>query len=187
MLSDRCPVCLSVTLVYCGQPFVWIKMKLGMEVGLSPSSPPKTGTPNFRPMSVVAKRLDGSRCHLLGTIGLGSGRIVLHGDPAGQRSPTPSFRLMSIVPKRSPISATAEHAFCLFVNQIFRERLNGFAPNSQGRTRLVPGSDEVECQGQRSKVKGQGSAVPEIFHTQSKNIEDGDGAETEPSAVHCVR
>jgi len=31
-----------------------------------PSSPPKRGTaPNFRPMSVVAKRLDGSRCHLV--------------------------------------------------------------------------------------------------------------------------
>jgi len=37
MLSDRCPVCpvcLSVTLVYCGQTVGWIKMKLGMEVGL---------------------------------------------------------------------------------------------------------------------------------------------------------
>jgi len=45
MLSDRCPVCLSslsclfalpVTLVYCGQTVGWIKMKLGMEVGLGP-------------------------------------------------------------------------------------------------------------------------------------------------------
>jgi len=40
MLLDRCPVCsdgmLSVTLVYCGQTVVWIKMKLGMQVGLSP-------------------------------------------------------------------------------------------------------------------------------------------------------
>jgi len=40
MLSDYClsclsvcPVCLSVTLVYCGQTDGWIKMKLGMEVG----------------------------------------------------------------------------------------------------------------------------------------------------------
>jgi len=36
-LSDRCPVCLSVlsvTLVYCGQTVGWIKMKLGMHVGL---------------------------------------------------------------------------------------------------------------------------------------------------------
>ena len=44
MLSDRCPVCLSVCLcpvlsvmlVYCGQTFGWSKMKLGMQVGLGP-------------------------------------------------------------------------------------------------------------------------------------------------------
>jgi len=35
MLSDHCPVCLSVTLVYCGQTVGWIKTKLGTEVGLS--------------------------------------------------------------------------------------------------------------------------------------------------------
>jgi len=39
MLSDRCLSCpfpsvLSVTLVYCGQKVGWIKMKLGMLVGL---------------------------------------------------------------------------------------------------------------------------------------------------------
>jgi len=54
----------------------WIKMPLGMEVGLGPgdcvrwgpSSPTQKGgggpIPNFRPMSIVAKRLDGSRPHL---------------------------------------------------------------------------------------------------------------------------
>jgi len=39
MLSDRClscHVCLSVTLVYCGQTVGWIKMKLGIQVGLGP-------------------------------------------------------------------------------------------------------------------------------------------------------
>jgi len=39
MLSVFCPVrsvCLSVTLVYCGQTVIWIKMKLGMQVGLGP-------------------------------------------------------------------------------------------------------------------------------------------------------
>jgi len=39
-LSDRClsvcPVCLSVTLVYCGQTVGWIKMKLGVQVDLDP-------------------------------------------------------------------------------------------------------------------------------------------------------
>jgi len=41
MLSDRCPlclsvlsVCLSVTFVHCGQTVGWMKMKLGMRVGL---------------------------------------------------------------------------------------------------------------------------------------------------------
>ena len=42
MLSDRCPVlsvcpvCLSATLVYCDQTAGWIKIKLGMQVGLGP-------------------------------------------------------------------------------------------------------------------------------------------------------
>jgi len=37
MLSDRClSICLSVTLVYCGLTFGWIKMKLGTQVGLGP-------------------------------------------------------------------------------------------------------------------------------------------------------
>jgi len=66
MLSDRCPVCLSVTLVYCGQTVGWIKMKLGMQGRLGPGhivfdadpSPPRErGTaapPSFRPLSIVA-------------------------------------------------------------------------------------------------------------------------------------
>jgi len=57
--------------VCCGQTAGWIKMSLGTEVGLSPGdivldgdpASPKKGAqqlPNFRPMSVVAKQLDGS-------------------------------------------------------------------------------------------------------------------------------
>ena len=53
----------------------WIKMPLGMEVGLGPGdfvlvgdpAPlPKKGTepPIFRPVFILAKRLNGSRCHL---------------------------------------------------------------------------------------------------------------------------
>ena len=75
MLSDCCLSCLSVMLVYCGQMAGWIKMPLGMGVGLDPSdfvldgdpAPlPKEGAepPNFWPMSIMAKRQDGSRCHL---------------------------------------------------------------------------------------------------------------------------
>jgi len=56
--------------VHCGPMAGWIKMPLGLEVGLGPgdcvrwgpSSPQKGGTaPNFWPVSIVAKRLDGSR------------------------------------------------------------------------------------------------------------------------------
>jgi len=81
MLSDcRLSVGLSVLsamLVYCGQMVGWIKMKLGMEVGLcpghtvldwDPAPPPQRGiapSPNFMSMSVVAKWLDGLRCHLV--------------------------------------------------------------------------------------------------------------------------
>ena len=64
MLSE-----LSVTLVYCDPTVGWIKMKLGMRVGLGPdhmvldgdaSLCPQKGAqqpaPSFRPLSVVAKR-----------------------------------------------------------------------------------------------------------------------------------
>jgi len=54
-----------------GQTVGWIKMTLGVEVGLgpdhivldgNPAPLPKRGTAhNLRPMSVVAKRLDGLR------------------------------------------------------------------------------------------------------------------------------
>jgi len=57
----------------CGQTAGWIKIALGMEVGLGlghivldgdPAALPKRG-PNSRPISTVAKRLDASRCHLV--------------------------------------------------------------------------------------------------------------------------
>jgi len=61
--------------VYCGQTAGWIKMTLDMEVGLGPvhivldgdtaPSPKRAEPPNFRPIFIVAKRLDASRCHLV--------------------------------------------------------------------------------------------------------------------------
>jgi len=62
--------------VYFGQTAGWIKMALGMEVGLGPvhivldgdTAPlPKKGAelPNFRPIFILVKRLDASRCHLV--------------------------------------------------------------------------------------------------------------------------
>jgi len=49
MLRDRCPVCLSVTLVYCGQTVGWIKMPLGTEVGLGPGHVMLDGDPALLP------------------------------------------------------------------------------------------------------------------------------------------
>jgi len=61
--------------VYCSQTAGWMKMALGMEVALVQSTlcymgtqlpAPKRGTaPNFRPIFIVAKRPDASRCHLV--------------------------------------------------------------------------------------------------------------------------
>jgi len=73
MLSDRCLSVLSVcpicdVIVYCGQVVGWIKMLLGLEVGLGPGHTVLDGNParpNFLPTSVVAKGLDVSRCNLV--------------------------------------------------------------------------------------------------------------------------
>jgi len=62
--------------VYCDQMAGWIKMPLGMEVGLGPNhivqdgdtAPfPQNGAerPNFRPIFIVAKRLDAPRCDMV--------------------------------------------------------------------------------------------------------------------------
>jgi len=62
------------TCICCCQMAAWIKMPLGREVGPGPGDivldgdpapPPQKGgrAPNFRPTSIVAKRLDGSRWH----------------------------------------------------------------------------------------------------------------------------
>jgi len=61
--------------ICCGQMARWIKMSLGMEVGLdlcdfvldgdlAPHPPKGDRAPNFRRMSIVAKRLDRSIWHL---------------------------------------------------------------------------------------------------------------------------
>jgi len=62
--------------IYCGQTAVCIRIPLGTAVGLSlgdivldedPAAPLQKGRSllNFRPMSVVAKRLDGLKYHLV--------------------------------------------------------------------------------------------------------------------------
>jgi len=109
-------------LMHCGPVARWIKMPLGTDVGLGPgrvvldweSAPPKMGAQqprNFRPMSVVAKRLHGSRWHLVWRWTSALATLCwmeIQLPPIGTQQP-PSFRPMSIVAKRSPVSAAAEH------------------------------------------------------------------------------
>ena len=114
--------CLSGTLVYCGQTVECIVMPLGMEVGLdaghvvldgdqAPPPPTERGTAapsrlsqftdlrpyKPRPISIVAKRLDGPGPPRMphGTeIGLGPGAIMLDGDsspPKNKGHSSPQF------------------------------------------------------------------------------------------------
>ena len=90
--------------VRCGQTAGWTKMPFGKDVGRGPghtvlnrepAPQRKGGSPQFRPMSVVAKRLDGSRCHLVCRYArVGPGDTVLDGDsapPKGHNSPFSAY------------------------------------------------------------------------------------------------
>jgi len=98
--------------VYCGQTAAWIKMSLGIEIGLGPDNivldrdpapPPEKGAeppPKFS-AHVYCGQMAGWMKMPLGTkVDLSPGHTVLDGVPAprerGHSSP-PSFRSMSIV------------------------------------------------------------------------------------------
>jgi len=106
--------------VCCGQTARWIKMPLGMEVGVGPGNivldagpaPPQGAQPPQISAPVCCSKTAGWINMPLGTkLGLSPSRIVLHGDPAPspKRGTAPNSRPMSIVAKRSPILATAKH------------------------------------------------------------------------------
>ena len=121
MLSDRClSVCLSLSPVgdvgvlwpngWMDQDETWHAGRprpLPHCVRSGPSSPsPKMEAepPNFWPISVAAKWLQGSRCHLVWTmeVGLGPGDFMSDGDPAPSSpkgAEPPIFRPMFIVAK----------------------------------------------------------------------------------------
>jgi len=87
-----CLSCLSVTLVYYGQTVEWIKMKLGMEVGLGPGHilsdgdpappPPKGHSPQFSAHVCCGQTAGWIKMPLGREVGLGPDDIVLDGDPA---------------------------------------------------------------------------------------------------------
>jgi len=118
VLSDCCLSVLSVSdvgvFVYYDQTDGWIKMKPGTEVGLGPGHivldgdpafpSPKGAALNFRPMSAVAKLLDGSKYRLVGSRPLRRRQCVIDENPAplskkGHNSPR-TFRSMSVAAKR---------------------------------------------------------------------------------------
>ena len=120
LCAMSCPICLSVTLVYCGQTVGWIKMNLGMEVGLGPvhivldgvpAPPQKRGTapaPQFSAQVCYGQTAGWIKMPLGMKVGLGPGDIVLDGDPAPPppkkcSSPAPSplatFQWMCVVAK----------------------------------------------------------------------------------------
>jgi len=108
MVLDRYPVCMSVLSVY-DVGVSWPGSSMDQDetwYGGRPRPRPHcvsfpsltthkrdTAAPNFRPTSVVAKRLDGSRCHLVWImeVGLGQDHIVLDGDRAPPKGQNPQF------------------------------------------------------------------------------------------------
>jgi len=114
-----CLVCLSVlsvTLVYCGQTVGWIKMKLGMQVGLGPDHIVLNGDPAPLPKKgaepppqfsahVHCGQMVGCIKKSLGIeVGLDPDYTVLDLDtaalPQKGTEPPPNFRPISIVAKR---------------------------------------------------------------------------------------
>jgi len=116
MLSDyclsvlsvlSCPVC-DVGVAYCGQMVGWIKMKLGMQVGIGPGHivldgnqlpfPKRGRSPQFSSYICCGQMAGWIKMPVGREVGLSPSDIVLDGDPAppppeGDRAP--NFRPMS--------------------------------------------------------------------------------------------
>jgi len=86
--------------VSCGQTAGWIKMSLGMEIGLCPGHVVLVGDPPT-PLPPKGHTTE---------VDLGQNHIVLDGDPAPLKNwaQHPQFWAVSVVAIRSPISSTAE-------------------------------------------------------------------------------
>jgi len=109
-----CPVCLSVTLVYCSQTVGWTQMKLGMQVGLGKLAWPHSvrwrlcspllrgHSPQFSVHICCGQMAGWIKMPLGMEVGLGPDDFVLGGDPAlpPQKGAEPPFWPMSTVAKR---------------------------------------------------------------------------------------
>jgi len=116
MLSDRylsVLSCLSVTLVYCGQTVGWIKMKLGVQVGLGPGHIVSDGNPapllqrGTAPTQFSAHICCGQmaawiKMPLGMEVGLSLGDFVLGGDPA-RLNFRPMFIIHGVRKKMEPL------------------------------------------------------------------------------------
>jgi len=94
---------------YCGQTAVWIKMVLGMEIGLSPGdfvldgdpapSPQKGAEtpPQFSSNFYCGKTAGCIKMPLGMEVGLSRGDFVLHGHPAGPLNFRPMFVIVIVI------------------------------------------------------------------------------------------
>jgi len=87
MLSDRCPVCPVCNVVYCGQTVGWIKMKLGVKVGLghivldgNPAPPKKGHSPSISGPCLLFPTAGWITMPLGTEVGISPNDIVLDGD-----------------------------------------------------------------------------------------------------------
>ena len=100
-------------LVYCGQMVGWIKMKLGMQVGLGRSlivldgdpapPPPKGHSPQFSAHICCSQMAGWIKIPLGMEVGLSPGNFVLDGDPApllkkGAEAPSTIFDPCPLLP-----------------------------------------------------------------------------------------
>ena len=98
-----CLSCLSVTFVHCGQTVEWIKMKLGIQIGLGPghivlnrgaaAHPPKGHSPQFLANICCGKMAAWIKMPLGMEVGLGPGDFVLDWDPlpSPEKGEAPKF------------------------------------------------------------------------------------------------
>ena len=108
--------------MYCGQTAGWMKMPLDTQLGLGPGHIVKDATqlpqkgnnspPIFSPC-IVAKRVDGSTCHLIRRYRPRPRRNYVRWGPAPPKGHISRIFGPCLLWPRSPISATAELLFDL--------------------------------------------------------------------------